>query len=69
MGGALLPQAGVAIGMALVTSTQFPELADKIIPVVVVATLFFELIGPICTRISLRNSGDIPTRMSHATIE
>jgi len=69
MGGALLPQAGVAIGMALVAAARFPELADTIILVVVVTTLFFELIGPICTRISLRKSGDIPTRVSHATFE
>jgi len=58
MGGALLPQAGVATGMALIAASQFPSLADTIIPVVIIATLFFELIGPICARVSLRKSGD-----------
>lgn len=58
MGGALLPQAGVATGMALIAADQFAHLADTIIPVVIIATIFFELIGPICARISLRKSGD-----------
>ena len=60
MGGALLPQAGVATGMALIAASQFPHLADIVIPVAIVATLFFELIGPICARVSLRKSGDAP---------
>lgn len=59
MGGALLPQAGVAIGMALIAAAEFPELANTIVPVVVVATIFFELVGPICTRFSLRKAGDV----------
>jgi len=62
MGLALLPQAGVATGMALIASAQFPELAGTIIPVVVIATMFFEMVGPIFTRISLTKAGN--TRMN-----
>ncbi len=60
MGGALLPQAGVAMGMALIASAQFPQYADTIIPVVVVATMFFELVGPIFTKYGLGKAGDLP---------
>lgn len=59
MGGALLPQAGVATGMALIASAHYPELANTFIPVVVIATIFFEIIGPLCTKVSLRKAGDI----------
>ena len=59
MGGALLPQAGVAMGMALIAAAQFPQYADTIIPVVVVATMFFELIGPVFTKLGLAKAGDL----------
>lgn len=59
MGLALMPQAGVALGMALVAVQRFPELAQSILPVVIVSTVLFELAGPICTRYALARSGEI----------
>ena len=56
MGLALLPQAGVALGMALVATQYLPEIGDAILPVVVAATVIFELIGPIATRVALRRT-------------
>jgi Kef-type K+ transport system membrane component KefB len=53
MGTALLPQAGVAVGMALVAVQKFPEMKDVILPVVIGSTVLFELIGPILTRMAL----------------
>ncbi|MFL0801216.1 MAG: cation:proton antiporter [Agarilytica sp.] len=53
MGLALLPQAGVAIGMALAASNQFPEHRQFLLPLVISSTVFFELIGPIFTRQAL----------------
>lgn len=50
MGICLLPQAGVAIGMALLASQRFPELKNIILPVVIGSTVFFEIIGPVLTR-------------------
>lgn len=50
IGLALLPQAGVAIGMALLASQRFPELANIILPVVLGSTVIFELLGPVATR-------------------
>ena len=50
MGLALLPQAGVAIGMALLASQRFPEFRDILLPVVLGSTVIFELFGPVFTR-------------------
>lgn len=50
IGLALTPQAGIAIGMALLAAEQFPEVRDTILPVVVVSTIIFELIGPVLVR-------------------
>jgi len=61
MGLALLPQAGVAIGMALMASQRFPELKDVILPVVLASTVVFEIFGPVATRWSLVKVGDIHT--------
>ncbi len=62
MGLALLPQAGVAIGTALLASQHFPNIKDVILPVVLGSTVFFELIGPIITRWTLVKVGDLPNR-------
>ena len=53
LGMALLPQAGVAIGMALIASNEFPEYRDTILPVAIATTVFFELVGPVLTRYAL----------------
>ncbi|NBB81561.1 MAG: cation:proton antiporter [Verrucomicrobia bacterium] len=50
IGLGLTPQAGIAIGMALLAAVQFPEIRDTIVPVVIVSTIVFELIGPMLVR-------------------
>lgn len=54
IGLALTPQAGVAIGMALLAAERFPEFSDSILPVVVASTIIFELIGPVLVKRVLR---------------
>lgn len=54
IGPALLPQAGVAVGMALVASNQFPQYKQLLLSVVISTTIFFEIIGPIFTRLALK---------------
>ncbi|GAA3956711.1 cation:proton antiporter [Allohahella marinimesophila] len=54
IGLALTPQAGVAIGMALLAAERFPQYRDSILPVVVASTILFELIGPLLVRRVLR---------------
>lgn len=56
MGVALLPQAGVAIGMALVASNQFPEHRQLLLSIVISATVVFELIGPVFTRLAIQRT-------------
>ena len=60
MGLAMLPQAGVALGMALVAMQRLPTLGEIIVPVVVGATVIFEVIGPVFTRLALRRAGETP---------
>lgn len=48
-GAAMLPQAGVAIGMALAASEQLPAYGDQITALAIGTTAGFELIGPIVT--------------------
>jgi Kef-type K+ transport system membrane component KefB len=58
MGLALLPQAGVALGMALVAAQRMPQLGDEILTVVIAATVFFEVVGPVFTRLALLRVGE-----------
>jgi len=50
IGLALTPQAGVAIGMALLATERFPEYSETILPVVVASTIIYELLGPMLVR-------------------
>ena len=58
MGLALLPQAGVAVGMALVASAAFPDYRDVLLPIVIGATVIFEILGPLGTRLALTATRD-----------
>jgi Kef-type K+ transport system membrane component KefB len=56
---ALMPQAGVALGMALVASSRSPQLKHVVLPVIINSTVFFELFGPILTRHALRRVKEV----------
>ncbi|MDD2492426.1 MAG: cation:proton antiporter, partial [Bacilli bacterium] len=59
LGLALLPQAGVAIGMAKISSEALPKYSAQILAVVLCATLIYELVGPVVTKFALKKAGDI----------
>ncbi len=59
LGLTLLPQAGVAIGMATLTGAQFPQFGAKVNAIVLAATLVYELVGPVITKIALTKAGEI----------
>ena len=59
LGLTLLPQAGVAIGMAHVSSTVLPAYGPQINAVVLCATLIYELVGPVITKVALTRAGEI----------
>jgi Kef-type K+ transport system membrane component KefB len=56
VGVAMLPQAGAAMGMALVATSLLPEYRQIVLSVVISTTVFFELIGPPFTRLALRRA-------------
>jgi Kef-type K+ transport system membrane component KefB len=58
MGVAIMPQAGVALGMALVGGNAFPEHKDMLITLVVGSTVLFELVGPVLTSMAVVHAGD-----------
>jgi len=56
LGLAMLPQAGVPIGMALVASNYFPQYGQVILSIVISSTVFFELIGPLMAKVALKRA-------------
>lgn len=59
LGAALLPQAGVAIGMAQIVMNELPTYGSQVRAVVLTATLIYELVGPMITKIVLTKAGEI----------
>ena len=61
LGITLLPQAGVALGMAnTVMDTQgFAELGEVVKSITLFAVLIYEIVGPTLTKIALTKAGDI----------
>ncbi len=59
MGLALLPQAGVALGVALIAKAEFPQIGSIIFTTIVATTVIFEIVGPICTKLGLKKAGEI----------
>ena len=58
LGITLLPQAGVALGMAI-KSEQLGEVGKIIANITLFAVLIYELIGPLLTKIALTKAGEI----------
>ena len=60
MGPALMPQAGVALGLALVASHRLPEYAEAILTIMLASTVILEVTSPVVTRAVLRRVGAVP---------
>ena len=59
LGFALIPQAGVAIGMSQMALKELPQYGGQIQTIVLTATLVYELIGPIVTKVVLKKAKEI----------
>jgi Kef-type K+ transport system membrane component KefB len=60
LGICLLPQAGVAIGLAILAGQQFnAELGHTIIMVVMTATFVTEIVGPMLVKVGVKKAGEI----------
>ncbi|MBN1256595.1 MAG: cation:proton antiporter [Planctomycetes bacterium] len=67
VGLGILSQAGVAIGLSLIVASEFRDLGAEgarisasIITTITATCIFFEIIGPILTKIALTKAGEIP---------
>ena len=66
LGFALVPQAGVAIGLATSASQtlgavpEFAEAGALLLAIVLTSTLVYELIGPVAAKFALQKAGEIP---------
>ncbi len=69
LGPALIPQAGVAVGLILVIRKDpvFAGIADMLLAVGLTSVLINEIIGPIMCRAALERSGDTGGDQSHLT--
>ncbi len=59
LGPALVPQAGVAIGLSLAATTVVPQYATQIRTVILCGTLIYELVGPAISKMCLKKAGEI----------
>jgi Kef-type K+ transport system membrane component KefB len=59
LGFTLIPQAGVAIGLASVAMTVVPEYGNKIRTIILCGTVIYELVGPVITKLALKKAGEI----------
>ena len=59
LGPTLIPQAGVAIGLSMAAVTVVPEFGANIRAIILCATIIYELVGPVITKITLIKAGEI----------
>ncbi len=59
IGYCILPQAGVALGFALLAREEMPEYGESVLPLVIATTVLFEVSGPAVARWQLRRSGEL----------
>ncbi len=59
LGPALIPQAGVAIGLTVVAQQVVPQYAEVVRAVVLCGTLIYELVGPGVAKWTLQKAGEI----------
>ena len=60
LGICLLPQAGIAIGLAILAGQQFnANIGQTIIMVVMTATFIMEVIGPMMVKVGVKKAGEI----------
>lgn len=77
LGLALIPQAGVAIGLAFMAQQLLPgKLGDMLLTIILASSVLYELVGPAAAKFALFRSGAIPkgaekrpVRFPHSTIE
>jgi Kef-type K+ transport system membrane component KefB len=59
LGWGLVPQAGVALGVALSAKALYPVYGTMIFTTITATTVVYELIGPLATKYGLKKAGEI----------
>lgn len=59
LGIALAPQAGIALGMAMIIKNVFPEEGSFIMSTIIATTVVYEIFGPVLTKYALQKAGSI----------
>jgi Kef-type K+ transport system membrane component KefB len=59
LGLALIPQAGVAIGLSMIAEQILPGMGVVIRTIILSATVVYELIGPVAAKVALFKAGEI----------
>jgi len=63
IGFGLIPQAGVALGVALIAKANFQRVGGLIMDTIIGTTVVYELVGPIVTKWALSRAGDIKKKI------
>jgi Kef-type K+ transport system membrane component KefB len=58
LGFSIIAQAGLAVGLVIVTRERFPDIAPTVTTVVLGAIIVFEIAGPLSAKIALARSGE-----------
>lgn len=61
LGFTLVPQAGVAIGLATTAMAVVPDYGARIRTIILCGTVIYELTGPVITKLALKKAGEITT--------
>jgi len=59
LGWGLVPQAGVALGVALSAKTLYPKYGEVIFTTITATTIIYELLGPLAAKYGLKKAGEI----------
>lgn len=60
LGLALIPQAGVAIGLAFLGARLLPEsIGQLLLTVILASSVLYELVGPVCAKYAIMHSGAV----------
>ncbi len=75
LGMGILSQAGVAIGLSLIVKQEFSQLGPwgeaigtAVITTVTASSIFFEIIGPVLTKIGLQKAGEITVNSKQLSV-
>jgi len=62
LGFGLIPQAGVALGLALIAKVEFYPMGGIIFTTIMITTIIYEVVGPFFTKFALGRAGEIQAK-------